>query len=215
MLAFITGPVINVPGQPVRFFSVGGADYRGENPTYPAANAIYRKSVFEEVGGFDPTAFLYNAGPTPLDCSDVDFAWRVKEKGHRNRFVDDLVVYHEVRLLTPWEWLAHYTRILTIPELVRRHPGFGKMFLWWGPFCLPDNPLFYAALAGVALAIFNPWFLLLGLPFLLRIVLLLGRAASIVRLPFFVVQVGFLGIRQAVICGSLIYGSIRSRTVVL
>src|SRR5579863_10387227 len=36
-LAFISGPAINVPGQRVRFFSVGGADYAGENPTYPAA----------------------------------------------------------------------------------------------------------------------------------------------------------------------------------
>jgi len=40
-------------------------------------------------------------------------------------------------------------------------------------------------------------------------------AASVARLPVFLVQVGLLGMRQAVICGSLIYGSIRSRTVVL
>lgn len=225
-LAFISGPAINVPGQRVRFFSVGGTDYPGENPTYPAANVIYRKDVFEEVGRFDPSAFLYNAGPTPLDCSDVDLAWRVKDRGKLNRFVDELVIYHEVRQLKPWDWLKHYTRIMTIPELVRRHPDFGRMFLWWGPFCLPENPLFYAAAAGVVLAFLSPWFLLLAAPFLLRIVILLGAhyfqvrslsavAISIVRLPLFVVQVGFLGMRQAVICGSLIYGSIRSRTVVL
>jgi glycosyltransferase involved in cell wall biosynthesis len=224
-LAFLSGPAINVPGQRVRFFSIGGTDCPGENPTYPAANVIYRRCVFEELGGFDPTAFLYNAGPTPLDCSDVDLAWRVKERGHRNRYLDSLVIYHEVRHLKPWEWLAHYTRIMTIPELVRRHPGFGKTFLWWGRFCLPENPLFYAMIAGVLLAAVSPWFLLLALPFVLRIGLMLGShclrfrgqsaAASVARLPVFLVQVGLLGMRQAVICGSLIYGSIRSRKVVL
>ena len=215
-LGFLTGPVINTPGQRVRFFSVGGADCAGENPTYPAANVIYRKRVFWDVGAFDPTAWLYNAGPTPLDCSDVDLAWRVKERGFRNRFLDELLMHHEVRQLTPWQWLAHYTRILTIPELVRRHPGFGKSFLWWGPFCLPENPLFYLGVAGAALGVtVNPAFALLALPFLFRLVYLLRRSASLGRLPFFAAQVAFLWVRQAVICGSLIYGSVRSRTLVL
>jgi len=213
-VAFLSGPAFNVPDQRVRFFSVGGNDLKTEHPAYPAANAIYRRDVFEEVGGFDPSAFLYNAGPTPLDCSDVDIAWRVKEHGYRNRFVDDLVIYHEVRYLTPLQWLAHYSRLMTIPLLVRRHPGFGKMMLWWGPFCLPENPLFYLAVAGLILSAVNPWFLILTVPFLLRLAWLLG-GFSLVRLPLLVVQLGFLTLRQAVICGSLIYGSIRSRTVVL
>jgi glycosyltransferase involved in cell wall biosynthesis len=214
-LGFISGPAVNTPGQRVRFFSVGGADYPGENPTYPAANVIYRKDVFCAVGGFDPSAFFYNAGPTPLDCSDSDLAWRVKERGYRNRFVPDLIIYHAIRNLTPWQWLSHYTRLMTIPELVRRHPGFGRMMLWWGPFCLPENPLFYALVIGVLLSSLSIWFLALAVPFLSRIVYLLARQASLRRLPMLVPQVGFLGLRQVVMCGSLLYGSIRSRTLVL
>ena len=215
-LGFVSGPAINAPGQRVRFFSVGGAEIAGENPTYPAANVIFRARVFWDAGAFDPTAFLYNAGPTPLDCSDVDLAWRVKEKGYRNRFLDDLIIYHEVRQLTPREWLLHYTRIMTIPELVRRHPGFGKSFLWWGPFCLPENPLFYAAIAGVVLGIaVHPGYLLLTLPFLWRVGIRLVRASSLGRSPLLIAQIGFLGARQAVICGSLIYGSVKSRRLVL
>ena len=214
-LGFITGPAVNAPGQRLRFFSVGGSDHPGENPTYPAANVIYNRTVFEAVGGFDPTAFLHNAGPTPLDCSDTDLAWRVKERRYRNRFVPELVIYHAVRHLTPWQWLSHYTRLMTIPELVRRHPEFGRMMLWWGPFCLPENPLFYAFVAGVLLAAVNPWFLLLAVPFPARMLYLLGRYASLVRIPIMVPQVAFLGLRQVVMCGSLVYGSIRSRTLVL
>jgi GT2 family glycosyltransferase len=215
-LGFITGPAVNQPGQPVRFFSVGGTDYQGENPTYPAANAIYRRDVFKAVGGFDPTAFLHNAGSTPLDCSDVDLAWRVKEHGYTNRFVEELVIYHAIRQLKPWDWLAHYTRFMTIPELVRRHPGFGRMMLWWGPFCLPENPLFYAGAIGILLAlIFSPWFLILALPFVGRMAYRLGRSVPFARYPLLIPQVCFLGMRQVVMCGSLLYGSIRSRTLVL
>jgi glycosyltransferase involved in cell wall biosynthesis len=224
-LGFLTGPTINAPGQRTRFFSVGGAGCKGEDPIYPAANVVYRARVFTDAGQFDPTTWICDAGPTPLSFEDVDLAWRVKERGYRNLFLEDLVVYHEVRHLTPWEWLRHYTRIMAIPEVVRRHPDFGKRFLWWGPFCLPENPLFYAAVAGALLAAFSPWLLLLVLPFLLRIAFLLTANcaqfrdrpafASVVRLPLFLAQVGLLGMRQAVICGSLIYGSIRSRTLVL
>ena len=215
-LGFITGPAVNTLGQRTRFFSVGGTDYSGENPTYPAANAIYRKEVFWAVDGFDPSAFLHNAGSTPLDCSDVDLAWRVKEKGYRNRFLEDLVIYHAIRYLTPVDWLAHYTRFMTIPELVRRHPGFGKAFLWRWRFCHPENPLFYLAVLGILSgAVVNRWLLLLALPFFSRMLYLLGRCISLPRLPLVLAQVCFLGMRQVVMCGSLLYGSIRSRTLVL
>jgi glycosyltransferase involved in cell wall biosynthesis len=217
-LGFLAGPAISNPRQRVRFFSIGGADCQGEHRTYPAANVIYRADVFAEVGGFDPSAWIRNAGATPLDFSDTDLAWRVRERGHSHLFHGDLVVHHAVRQLSPWDWLLHYTRLTTIPELVRRHPTFGKAFLWWGRFCLPENPLFYLALAGFAVAVAgHPLFLLLGLPLLVRMARLLSRASrvSVARIPIFACQVALLALRQAVMCGSLIYGSIRARTLVV
>lgn len=214
-LAFLTGPAINTPGERLRFFSIGGNDNRAENPVYPTANVMYRASVFHAVGGFDPKAFLHDAGSSPIECSDADMAWRVKELGYRHRHLENLVIHHAIRHLSPFDWLQHHTRLILIPELVRRHPDFRKTFFWWGPFCLAENVLFYVAIIGLLLTFASPWFLLLTLPFLGRNIFLLSRSASFTKLPIMVVQLGFISIRQAVICGSLIYGSVRARRLVL
>jgi glycosyltransferase involved in cell wall biosynthesis len=215
-LGFISGPAISNPAQRIRFFSIGGADIKGEHLTYPLANMVYRASVLREEGGFDPTAWRNNVGATAFDFSDTDFAWKVKERGYANRFVVDLVIHHEVFQYTPWKWLVHFSRVSVVPELVRRHPGFGKKFLRWGVFCLPENPLFYLALAGIALALFgHPWALILAIPYTARAWQLLSVGRSWMHTPVIVVQIAFFTVRQAVLCGALIYGSVRARTLVL
>lgn len=215
-LGFISGPAISNPAQRIRFFSIGGADFEGEHLTYPLANMVYRASVLREVGGFDPTAWRNNVGATAFDFSDTDFAWKVKERGYANRFVQDLVIHHEVFQYTPWKWLLHFLRVSVVPELVRRHPGFGKKFLRWGVFCLPENPLFYLALAGIATAVFGHlWALILAIPYMVRAWQLLNVGRSWTQTPIILIQIAFFAVRQAVVCGALIYGSVRARTLVL
>lgn len=49
-----------------------------------------RRSVFEEVGGFDDVHF-------PLHGDDVDLSWRVRGTGCRLLYVPDAVVFHDKR----------------------------------------------------------------------------------------------------------------------
>jgi glycosyltransferase involved in cell wall biosynthesis len=56
------------------------------NPVVPTCNAAYRKSFFEELGGFD-TSF-----PHPHN-EDTDLAWRALERGEVH-YCDAMKVYH-------------------------------------------------------------------------------------------------------------------------
>ena len=215
-IAFVTGPVLNKPGQAVRFFSIGGAGAGGEDPIYPTCNVLYRAKVFFSVGGFDERAYLRNSGGVPVECADADLAWRAKEAGHQNLFVPEMIVFHEVRQGTVWAWLAVQLRFMMLPELLRRHAGLRSKLMWWGPFCLQDNFLFYVAvIGGVLAATLSPWWLLGVLPFLGKMLRIVKAGVSLVNFPKFFAQVALLSVRQAFICGSLVYGSIRSRWLAL
>ncbi len=62
----------------------------------PGCNMAFRKEVFAEVGGFQPQ--FTAAG------DDVDFCWRVRERGGRIGFASGAVVWHE-RRRTIWGFL--------------------------------------------------------------------------------------------------------------
>lgn len=51
-----------------------------------AGAALYRRTLLEELGGFDEEYFLY--------LEDVDLAWRAQAAGWRCRFVPESLVYH-------------------------------------------------------------------------------------------------------------------------
>ncbi len=51
-----------------------------------AGAAIYRRSVFDEIGLFDEAHFAY--------LEDVDIAWRAKIAGYRNYYIPEAVVHH-------------------------------------------------------------------------------------------------------------------------
>ncbi len=62
------------------------------------AFAMTRRSVFEELDGFDDqTFFLY--------CDDVDYSWRVREAGYRVVFLPAAVVFHDKPLDVAGKWM--------------------------------------------------------------------------------------------------------------
>lgn len=79
------------------------ADYSaGEQPVFTnaaTANACFRRSVLDEVGGFDE-AFRHPGGDDP------DLSRRVREAGYELRFVPEAVVYHS-ELDTLGDFLKH------------------------------------------------------------------------------------------------------------
>jgi glycosyltransferase involved in cell wall biosynthesis len=216
-LAMLSGPTVDKPNQPHRFFSVGTTNSYDENPIYPTSNVIYRKSVFEELGGFDEVSGFGDCAGVPLECSDVDFAWKVIGKGYRKEFLPDLVVFHEVRQEPLVRWFATQLRVLYIPLIVRRHPAIRPSILWFGPFAAPENLYFYIAIASLAAAMVtrSPWWLLGLLPLYCRFHPFLRPSWSPLRWPKLAAQFVLIVLRQTLICSALVYGSIRSRQMVL
>jgi GT2 family glycosyltransferase len=215
-IAFVTGPIINKPDQRVTFFSVGGNPLPNENPIYPLANALYRKDVFWEVGGFDESVWLVAINTTPVEYSDIDLAYRVFARGHRNKYLEDLLVYHEVLRVSPWQWLMWNLRFVQLPEFLRRYPSLRGPLLWKGPFVSPDHVLFYFALAAIIGGVLSsPWIALLSLPYLSRVAILPGRALSARAWLFAPLRVALLSLRQCLISVFLIWGSIQARNLIL
>ncbi|MEO7144352.1 MAG: glycosyltransferase [Bryobacteraceae bacterium] len=212
--AFVTGPIRDKPEQPAGFFTLRYDAQPGEDRTYRACNIFYRKQVFWEAGGFDETAYYGQTSFMHYECADIDLAWRVKEKGCANFYAQDVVVYHEVWKVTPWNWLNKQTQLMPLPLFLKRHPHLARSFLWHGPLFAPQNALFYVLVAGFLLAPVKLWFLGLTLPYLAwlisRVTFELWRRP--VRL---LAALTFWGFAQAVMCGSLLWGSIRARRIVL
>jgi cellulose synthase/poly-beta-1,6-N-acetylglucosamine synthase-like glycosyltransferase len=208
---------VDKPNQPHSFFSVGTSNRYSENPIYPTSNVIYRKAVFDELGGFDPATADGDWRGVVLECSDADLAWMVIGCGYRTGFVPELVVYHEVRREPLLKWLATQLRVMYIPMIIQRHPAIRRSLLWFGPFAAPENLFFYVAAAGLAVAMVTGslWWLLGVAPLLIRFLPYLRPSWIPLRWPKLVAQFALILVRQSLICGFLLYGSFRSRTVVL
>jgi GT2 family glycosyltransferase len=83
-----------------------------------AAAALYRRSVFDEVGLFDEDFFAY--------CEDGDLSFRAQLAGHRCLYVPDSIVYHVGSVSTGGKRSATATRLGTrngLLLLVKNLPG--------------------------------------------------------------------------------------------
>lgn len=107
---------------------------------YETANIAYRRSLLEDLGGFDPA--LAGSG------EDTDLGWRAAAAGAAGAFAADAVVFHDV-VVRDWRAdLADRRRWGDLPALVRRHPGVRG--LAWKPYVLRRSHL--APLVAVAAA---------------------------------------------------------------
>jgi glycosyltransferase involved in cell wall biosynthesis len=214
-VAFVAGHIADKPGQSVTFFSLRNGAPNRENLFYPSGNCFYRKRVYQELGGCVENLSFGDVGNSPIGCGDSDLAWRMKKAGYHYAYRGDAVVYHEVFQVSPWKWLKAHARMFVMPELLRRHPELRELLLW-RLFFSWDNILFYLAiLACVATIWLGPWALLGMLPHVLRAALLGGVRRAVLNLPKSIARVILYSARQSVICGSLIYGSVRARNPVL
>jgi len=215
-VGLVSGPVLYKPGQPVRFFSRASGEARKEHPTYPTANALYRRGVFLALGGFDTRLTFRSFRNRPVECADSDLALRLIEAGHGNVFVPEAVVYHEVERLPPVSWAMEPFRLFVVPALVRRHPVLRRRLLTWRIFFQRENAWFYLAVLAAASAGFTHWSALAGvLPFV-------GWASRAGNprlgwrdLPKMAARTMLLAARHACMCAGLVYGSLRFRSLVL
>jgi GT2 family glycosyltransferase len=116
-------------------------DRERDVPWALGACLLLRRSAFREVGGFDPSVWLY--------AEDIDLSWRLAERGWRTRYVPAAVVRHEASASTAVAFGPRRTaRFLaeTYALLVRRQgrlraaltlavnlAGAGARALWLAP----------------------------------------------------------------------------------
>ncbi|MEW5936703.1 MAG: glycosyltransferase [Candidatus Thermoplasmatota archaeon] len=65
-----------------------GMMHKGADITYPSVNLIYRREVFEGIGGFDPWF---------KEAEEVDLNFRAVDAGYKLVYWDRAVVYHRAR----------------------------------------------------------------------------------------------------------------------
>lgn len=61
------------------------------------AFAMTRRSLFDELGGFDESTFF-------MYCDDVDYSWLLREAGYSVVFHPSAVVFHDKRLTVKGKW---------------------------------------------------------------------------------------------------------------
>ncbi len=216
-VAFCNGSVLDKPEQPIKFFTRTNSGVTEEHPTYPTCNAFYRRDLFLKYGSFDEALCFKDIFNRVSECADVDLAWKIKKAGHRNAFVRDMIIYHEVDVLSPWNWMRDPFRLYIVCLIVKRHPELRALLLKWKLFFNRENILVYLATIGLILAlVFMKWqFLLLAVPVLVWGMLAGGGRITPGRLHKLLPRAALLTARQAFICAGLIYGSIRFRSLVL
>ncbi len=215
-VGFASGPVTYKPEQPKRFFSKMTAETLVEHPTYPTANAFYRRALFLEHKGFDTTLSVRDILNRATECADTDLAWRIRKSGWKNSFLPEALIYHEVEDLTPFNWIMEPTRLILLPLLVRLHPEIAPELLRWNFVFYPGSmAVWIASIFTLAALIFAPlllWLLPVGL-------LMLGfrrvRSISPVLLARGVYEVLCNIARMTVLAVTLLAGSLRYGRAVL
>ena len=177
-----------------------------EGPYYETCNMFYRRSAILAAGGFSPEFEEHPWG------EDLDLAMRVKQLGYSSAFAPDALVYHHVIPLRVGQWLMEPLNARRWPYLVRKHPDVRRA-LFLRVFLTRMTALFDLAVLGVILAVFlSPWFALLALPF---VVTKYREGGAHLTAGMRIVRVGAASVRAAVIFGTLLWGSVRFRSVLL
>jgi glycosyltransferase involved in cell wall biosynthesis len=172
----VSGPVHPDPAVPVGPFD-RTLHLTGESPRFETANLAVRRSLAEQVGGFEPFAPVdgrtdLGLRPRPEEGhfgEDAVFGWRVRRAGGRVAFAPGAVVHHAVFPRGPRGYVAERWRLRFFPSLVREIPEL-RGTLPNTVFLSRRSRRFDAALAGAALAVArrSPWPLALAVPYARR-----------------------------------------------
>jgi len=214
----VTGIVDFKPEQldELGFFSRKTVVSSFEHPTYPTANAFYRKSTFLKHSGFDVSLSFPNILGQAVEAADTDLAWRIKEAGSKNLFVSEAIVFHEVQVVTPREWMMEPLRLFLVPALVKTHPGMRAALLKYNLFFYAGSIIYYLLFFIMLVLLVVYPAILLGVPVLIVLAAILKtRSLKPKDIGGSVVRMLLNAMRIYVMSATLIYGSIRFRSLVL
>jgi glycosyltransferase involved in cell wall biosynthesis len=208
-------PVVHARRRP-GFFQHQLPPVEREDPLYPGANMFYRRAVLERLGGFDERIGRRWGGP-PVQGDDTLLAWRAKRAGVGVAFAADAPVEHEASAVSVKGWLLEPLRVAIYPRLVAHVPELREHYLFWRLFLGRGDPLFLLAIIGAILALTRSRpLLLLAVPWCW---LLRGHIAADVWPPWrwwrIPLKYALFGERFGLVMLTLLYASVRDRTVVL
>lgn len=197
-------PADDIPRGPYDRFIVVVSEYG----LYETANLAIRRDLFDRLGGFE--SILAPRRGIELG-EDVWLGWRARRLGARTTFCAAAVVRHAVFPRSAAGYVAERARLRFFPELVRRVPELRGQFLHRRLFLNARALRFDLALAGGAAAAASrrPWPLMAALPY--------GRMlwSTSRRQPRPVMDVAVQVAADAVGAAALVYGSARSRSLLL
>jgi glycosyltransferase involved in cell wall biosynthesis len=215
-VALVTGPVLAKPEQPVSVTSKLTFQAPTEHPTFPTANAFFRRDVFLAFGGFDTALCFDDPFGRATECADTDLAWRIIKAGHARRFVPGAVMRHEIEQLSVFNWLIEPTRLFLLPELVRRHPELRRELLTLRVFFYPlGNVQLMVMLGWLAASAWQPWLLLAGPAVVAAGALRPRRVPSRLGPGQRMLKISGEMLRVCLTALTLAYGSARFRSLVL
>jgi glycosyltransferase involved in cell wall biosynthesis len=212
----VCGPIVPISGDGAESLLVHQVDgSTHDDGIYPTANIIYRRSVFEALGGFDEQFGAYSWGP-PVGGDDTDLGWRVRRAGYNATFAPMAVVYHQATPMSLKAAMLDPLRVQVIPRLLTLVPELRETFFWRRYFLGRHTAAWYLALLGLFVAPRRPAAIVLALPWLrifwpiLKIELWPPR-----RLPRLFMKLGVLAEASTLTSLVLAWASIRYRRLVL
>jgi len=186
-----------------------------ETGLYETANLLIRRELFERVGGFE--VWLSSNGrrrgwTNPELAEDVWLGWRARRSGAQTAFAPDALVHHAVHPRGASGYVSERQRAQHFNALAARIPELREQFFYRRVFLSRRTAMFDAAAVGVAAAAFtgSPLPLLAAAPYARH---LANRARPFRKRGPLVAAVDVAA--DAVSVGSLIYGSVRSRSLLL
>ena len=186
-----------------------------ETGLYETANLLIRRELFERIGGFE--VWLSSNGrkrgwTNPELAEDVWLGWRARRAGARTAFAPDALVHHAVHPRGPGGYVSERRRADHFTTIAARVPELRDQFFYRRVFLSRRTAMFDAAAAGLAAAALSgsPLPLVAAAPYARH---LAKRARPFRKRGPLVAAVDVAA--DAVSVGSLIYGSVRNRSLLL
>jgi hypothetical protein len=161
----VCGPLVPVPREGDGLLIAQETPSLTDRGTYPTANFLVRRPIFEEAGGFDARYGVHPWGEL-VAGEDTDLAWRIKRTGQRAAFLPDVAVLHLATRITLKRLLLRPLIIQIFPALLTKFPELRRTYLWMRYFNSKLHLYFHLAWLGVLFAaVFaQPASLLLAVP---------------------------------------------------
>ena len=177
----------------------------GCTPLFESANLFVRRDLFDRLGGFE--SWLGPRGGKELG-EDVWFGWRAVRAGAHITACPDALVHHEVFPRGPAEYAAERWRLRFFPAMARRMPELRRALFHRRIFLNERQARFDAAVLGLTLAALTrrPLLGAAAIPYAQTLARDLREGP---KLPPARVAA------DSVALTALLFGSVRSRTILL